>query len=553
MNRYVRETRWGLLAVAGLLIALVSVQPGSAADQAAKKKKKKAKDQAETVVSTADPAPKIQQHPVRDLNSLTARIDAAVQARLAAENVPASPQADDGEFLRRTSLDITGVIPTAEQARAFLDSRDPNKRAKLIDELLASPNFGRHMADTWQELLLTRTSDNRRLQPAPFVKWLAENFNANTPWNEFVHQMLTASGSQDKHPGVTYFLANGTVDKITDNVCKNLLGIQLQCAQCHNHPFTGWKQTEYWGMAAFFMKVRPDNVNKAAKNGNSPGITEVATRGRGKQRLPVSAKIVPAKFLQGAEPKMNSSAPFRPVLADWATSQKNPYFAKAMVNRVWAGLFGRGLVNPVDDMHDNNPASHPELLRELTAGFAQGGFDVKGLIRAICNSQTYQRTSKPVKGNEDAEASLYSRMPIKVLSPEELYDSLIQTAGAQTKARPARGKNGRGRATPRDQFVAFFQAAEGADPTEYNSGIPQALRLMNSNQFNTNGMVATAVRSGKKAEEVVEQFYLATLSRRPTTAESARCLAHLKKTDARTGYGDVLWALLNSSEFGLNH
>jgi hypothetical protein len=485
----------------------------------------------------------------------SARIDQLIAARLKAEKVPASPRADDAEFMRRVYLDITGVIPTAEQATAFLDSKDPNKRRKLIDSLLASPKFGRHMADIWQELLLTRTSDNRRLQPAPFVKWLEDTFNANKPWDRFVTDLVTASGPQDQNAAVTYFLSNTTPDKVTDNVTRNFLGVQLQCAQCHNHPFTRWKQTEYWGMAAFFMKVRPDNVNRTARTGNTPGVTEAAgPRGRG-QRLPDSAKIVPARFLQGEEPKLRNSDPYRPVLAQWLTSSKNPFFARAMANRVWGQLFGRGLVNPVDDMHDGNPASHPELLKELADGFAASGFDVKGLFRTICNSEAYQRTSRPVEGNEDADASLYSRMAIKVFMAEQLYDSLTQVAGpARNVDRPGRPAAGRGVPRgPREQFVSFFRVDEGADPTEYQAGIPQALRLMNSPQMSSANLVNSLARSNKNPEEAIEQLYLATLSRRPRPQELERLLAHVKKVGARDGYSDIAWALLNSSEFTLNH
>src|SRR5262249_35647628 len=161
---------------------------------------------------------------------------------------------------------------------------------------------------------------------------------------------------------------------------------------CHNHPFTKWKQTEYWGQAMFFTKVQPDNVNRAARNGETPGVTESGKPAGKKNMLPESAKIVAPKFFGGEEPKVNASQPYRPVFAQWLTSADNPYFAKAMVNRTWYQLFGRGIVNPVDDMHDGNAPSHPELLRELTQQFVAGGFDLKDLIRAVCNSQAYQRT-----------------------------------------------------------------------------------------------------------------------------------------------------------------
>jgi hypothetical protein len=491
--------------------------------------------------------------------ALSQRIDQAIGKRLQAEQIRPSPLADDAEFLRRVYLDITGVIPPANKAAAFLDSRDANKRAQLIDELLSSPGYGRHMADIWESYLLPRTSDNRRLQAEPLSRWLEESFNSNKPWDQFVTELITASGTQDQNGAVTFFLANPTADKVTDTVSRLFLGVQLQCAQCHNHPFTKWKQTEYWGMAAFFTKVKSDRVRPAAMQGSPPGVSE---NGKGRAaRLPGSAKIVPAKFLQGEEPKLDTSAPYRPVVANWLTSPENPFFARAMVNRLWAQFFGRGIVDPVDDMHDGNPPSHPELLQELAGQFAANHFDVKFLIRAICNSQTYQRTSKP-NDKDDSGANVFAHMAIKVNSPEQLYDSLLAVVGppgreaaARNRPVPNQGKQVPG-PNPRSAFVNFFLIEDGSDPTQYQAGIPQALRLMNSPQL-SGGAVALeqALKSSQSPAQVIERLYLATLSRRPTQAESER-LAHFVRThgtEARKAYRDILWAVLNSSEFALNH
>ena len=250
---------------------------------------------------------------------LSQLIDQQIDERLRAENVPASPRSEDAEFLRRVSLDITGRIPTPAKAASFLDSKDPSKRAKLVDELLASSDYGRHQADIWQALLLNKDSDNRRLDTTPLVSWLQDAFNKNQPWSKTVHDIVTASGDQEVNAAVTYFLSQNTVDKMTDNATKVFLGVQLQCAQCHNHPFTDWKQTEYWGMAAFFMKVQTTNVQKAAKNGDPLIVTESATAKAGKKgkkgKLPDSAKIVPPKFLNGASPRVAGEArsPFSPI------------------------------------------------------------------------------------------------------------------------------------------------------------------------------------------------------------------------------------------------
>jgi hypothetical protein len=489
-----------------------------------------------------------------DATALARRIDQAVSQKLAAEQVPASPRADDAEFLRRVSLDITGVIPSAERVTAFLDSSDPEKRQKLVDDLLASSQYGRHMADIWQHLLLPRDSDNRRLRPAPLATWLEESFNADKPWDKLAHELLTASGPQNESPAVTYFLANPTVDKMTDSVSRLFLGVRLQCAQCHNHPFTKWKQDDYWAMAAFFMKVRPDRAGKAAKNGASPGITE---EGKGKRpRLPDSAKTVPARFFQGERPRLDPNRPYRPVLADWIASPKNNFFARAMVNRIWAQFFGRGVVHPVDDLRDENVPSHPELLSALADAFADSGFDLKFLIRAICLSETYNRTSRPVAGNERDE-TLFSHVAVKPLTPEQLYDSLNVVLGAprggngakRGKAQGAKPRQGGG---PREQFITFFSADEGALATEYHAGIPQVLRLMNAPQMNNTNAVAAAFARGDRA---LEQLYITTLARRPTAEETERLTAYVEKhlAEPRQAYGDIVWAVLNSSEFALNH
>ncbi|MGH7227075.1 MAG: DUF1549 domain-containing protein, partial [Gemmataceae bacterium] len=262
----------------------------------------------------------------RDSTALARHIDKSIDALLQAEQVPPSPRCDDAEFLRRVYLDLIGRTPTAEQAAAFLDNTQSNKRAKLIDDLLASSDYGKHQADSWQTLLLPRTSDNRFVSFDKMTAWLEKSFNDNKPWDRMVRDILTAEGEPDKNGAVTYYLANASPDKLTDNATRIFLGVQLQCAQCHNHPFTDWKQDTYWGMAAFFTKVRIEgNPRQAARQGGKLGINE---SGKGRAvRLPILAKRLPPKFLQGESPKIAASAAYRPVLADWMTSPKNAYFS----------------------------------------------------------------------------------------------------------------------------------------------------------------------------------------------------------------------------------
>jgi hypothetical protein len=495
-----------------------------------------------------------------DAADLAKMIDKIISSKLTAEKITPSARTDDAEFCRRVHLDLTGKIPTVEATTNFLASTDPKKREKLIDDLLASPDYGRHMADLWQTQMLPKNSDNRRLTSDGFHKYLEKNFNDNMPWDKFVTDLLTSKGTQDEHAAVTYFLANNTVDKMTDSVAKLFLGLQLQCAQCHHHPFTEWKQSQYWETAAFFMKVQVANVNKAAKNGNSPGVEETAQPKRGKNGLPESAKVLDPKFLDGVKPNVKGAEALRPILAKWICTPENHFFSKALVNRAWAQLFGRGFVNPIDDLRDENEPSHPDLFAAMAQQFALNGFDIKFMFKAICLSETYQRTSKPSSNNRDVDPTLFSRMNIKVLSPEQLYDSFEVVFGATRGERPAQGKGpagaaGRlGPATGRAAFVNFFNLDENWDPMDFQAGIPQVLRMMNSAPMNNAARSAELTKAAKTPSEAIEMLYLAALSREPTEAEIQRALAYAKKgSDNKQALADLLWVLVNSSEFALNH
>jgi hypothetical protein len=492
-----------------------------------------------------------------DAPALTRLIDQAIQQQLTMEKATPAPLADDAEFLRRAYLDITGVIPPADKAVAFLDSKHLDKRAQLIDELLASPHYGRHMADLWQEQLVgQRDLLSKYLQLEPLAKWFADRFNRGEPWDRMVTDFLTCTGTQEENGATTFYLAHRSPDRVTDTVCRVFLGIQLQCAQCHNHPYTTWKRTEYWSMAAFFAKVDDGAAKKLAK-GPTPNVHEASTIQR--KRLPDSSLDVPPRFLEGEAPKLNSKEPYRPVLARWLTSADNPYFAKAMVNRVWAQFFARGLVNPVENLMKDNPPSHPGLMEALAQQFIRSGFDVKYLVRAICNSQAYQRSSTPVSESA-AMAVPYTSMAIKPLTPEQLYDCLAMILGTNERPKAMlRTKSGKlkGQApSQRTAFAEFFHPSDGADPNEYPSGIPQVLRLMNAEwTAKAAAFVSRNVNADKSPAKNIELLFLASLSRRPTPAESQRLEKYIQdnKSDPSKAYGDILWALLNSSEFTVSH
>jgi hypothetical protein len=524
--------------------------------------------------------------PSRSVTDIAAAIDRFVEKRLAADGITPSPRTDDAEFLRRAYLDVIGRIPTAEQAAAFLDSQDADKRAKLIDELLASSNYGRHFGIVWSDAIVKRDEMNRNLRPTAFKDWLASGFNDNRPWDKTVRELLTADGTS---PQATFFLAHQDMNrfapqKMVGTVANLFMGVQLQCAECHKHPFVRkWKQEDFWGMAAFYAQTRTSGASgnnapnttvaegaasSSARRPGGGGFQRGGTTPRGAQiEIPDAVdprkrtgRIIKAKFFEGDEPKLDDKGPFRPALADWLTAKENPFFARASANRLWAHFFGRGLVHPLDEASDDNPPSHPELLKLLAEEFRDSGFDQKHLIRCICNSQAYQRTSKPHKGNDDAGPHLFARMAVKVMSPEVLYDSLTQALGARDLAvpssggRPGFGGGARqGGGGGRDAFVAFFTTKEeGDDPSEFSMGIPQFLRLMNSGTFNQGGPVIDRLMKadGATPQTVVEGLFLSVLSRRPTATEVEKLTAYVaRKEDQKKGYAGVLWVLLNSAEF----
>jgi hypothetical protein len=529
--------------------------------------KAKAKAEADAKAKQAKPAYDSKPNPAvkslpkaspESLEEISKKIDSLIMKQLQTAKQSLGEQCTDSDFLRRAYLDITGVIPSLSDAKKFLDSTEADKRAKLIEQLLGSPNYGRHETDLWQAKLLPRDSNARFVLRDPFIEWLTSEFNKNTPWDQMIAKLVGASGSVDKNPEVTYFLVNRSVDKLTDSVGQHFLGLQIACAQCHNHPFTSWKQTDYWGLAEFFSKVNPSNAKNPNKGGDNSkiGVNEGVNRSKVKDFFPESEKTVPPKFLGGEQPKLTSSEPYRPVLVKWLTSANNPYFAKAAVNRIWAQYFGHGIIDPVDDLDGQEP-SHPELMDYLTQQFVAHGFDQKFLIKAICNTQAYQRSSKPVKGQtSEDEKELFARMTMKVMTPEQLYDSLAQVSGATERA--VKEKKGAGAPKgqpndPRDRFVQFFLAgAEKPNTAEYEAGIPQALKLMNSRIVGNPAALRSIVSPGTKPAQAIEAIWLAALSRRPSEAELKTFTEYTTKNgNSMDAYTDLFWAVLNSSEFTL--
>lgn len=490
-----------------------------------------------------------------DASKLAESIDRQIESRLETEGLKRVAPADDAEFLRRVFLDLHGVVPSAERATQFLESRDPNKRAKLIDELLASPRFGEHFGNVWRARLISPIVAEERQRTERFTAWLAKRFNDNDGWDRIVSDLLTATGKLEDNPAVTYLIEGRnplSVADLTDLTSHYFLGIRLNCAQCHDHPFAEWKRQDYWGMAAFFAQIQtPQRAKLVYMVGvqDNPKLTLASLMGG--DMLEGYQKRSPT-FLGGEELATESDQPLRAALANWMTSSENPYFARAAVNRMWWHFFGRGIVNPVDDMHSGNPPSHPELLETLSHQFVESGFDLKFLCRAILNSRTYQQTSRP--GDQaDVEAKLFARMSIKVLTAEQLYDSLVAILGPPGKAQGIDTRLG-----TRHEFTQFFASDGDPDPTRYDRGIPHVLRMMNSPQFagrNIASLVSRMTETNRPADKVVNELFLTILSRRPTPAEQELAREHLHDASlsAQTAFRELAWTLLMSSEFSLNH
>lgn len=500
-------------------------------------------------------------------SSLTARVDWHLQAGWKNAGIQPAPPATDGVFLRRAYLDLTGRIPTTGEVRRFLNDNRPDKRARLIDRLLGAPGedgqhgnsrHATHLANIWLHTMLPQVGDNvrYRFQARQFELWLRNHFADNTPYNELVTELLTYTGPTGGNgPGLYYRVLEAKPEELAASTSRIFLGVQIQCAQCHDHPFDHWTQNDFWGYAAFFARLQQPNRRQRF-------LTQVNDSDSGDVTLPGSETVVAPRFLGARSAKTASGQTRRRQVAAWLTSKDNPYFAQATVNRVWAMLFGRGLVDPVDDFGTHNPSSHPELLNELAADFAAHGYNLRRLFRILAKSRAYQLCSEVRPGEADSPR-LFHRMAVKSLTPEQIYDCLNVATAKRDDASLGRSRSRYAYDREKQQFLAKFEApTQGA--TEFQGGIPQALTMMNgttvaaaTNLQQSDLLIALTEAPFLNNEQRVEALFLATLSRMPTLKERARFVAYVESgggtNDTRAALSDVLWALLNSTEFLLNH
>ncbi|MGY8770443.1 MAG: DUF1549 and DUF1553 domain-containing protein [Pirellulales bacterium] len=488
---------------------------------------------------------------------MTVRIDELINAKIvSAEKTPAA-LADDGEFLRRAYLDLTGILPSVATTRAYLVNADPDKRIKLIEKLLQSPAYPTHMASTWRNVILKPTDDIQQLQNQfGLQRWLRTQFSENIRYDRLVGEFITAT---DSDAGPAYFYASLELkpEQLAAETSRIFLGLQMQCAQCHDHPFDEWKQRDFWGYAAFFAQLE--------RNYNQPAgrIQTVAIRDRsiGEVTLPDTEEVIAPAFPGSDYGSDSFGGTRRQQLAVWMVARDNPFMPRRAVNWAWSHLFGRGLVNPVDDLSPQNPPSHPELMEELTKFFVKSGFDIKLLLQTIASTEAYARTSR-VDTEEEVDLELFQKMAVKSLSPEQMYDSFLRVALLRDPIdQQASQFLGQQASQDRLRFIARMRTPSD-NRMQFETGMPQALALMNGPPVSTatnsatSGLLQSLEAPFLTEAQKIEVLSLAVYSRYPSEDETKRFSQYLLEADEdrkSQALGDVLWAMISSAEFMLNH
>lgn len=496
-------------------------------------------------------------------------IDAHVLAKLRSLNLAPSAPTGDSAFIRRAFLDAAGILPTAEEVENFLADRSPDKRAKLIDRLLERDEYVDYWAYKWSDLLLVSSRRLRSNAMWAFYHWIREAVKTNKPWDVFASEIFTSTGSTRANGALNYFVLHKDPIDLTENVTQAFLGQRLTCARCHNHPLEKWTQRQYYQLANLFSRV-------GIKNGNEPGEFVIFAKTSGDINHPRLLRPLEPTPLDGKPLPLDSSEDRRRHFAQWLTSPENPYFARAIVNRVWANFMGRGLVDPVDDVREANAASNEELYDALVKDFVRNGFDVKRLIKAIMNSGAYQLSSESNATNQN-DNIYYSKYIVKRLPAEVILDAMSQVTGVPTVFAdyPA---GTRALQLPdtqvRSQFLSVFGRPNRiiCDASERSSdpSIAQALHVINGDTLNKKlsdpgGNVALFLKLGLSDARILEHVFLSAFSRYPTPQERETLLAELGKVRRVSGSAearlearrqaleDLLWALLTSKEFLFNH
>jgi hypothetical protein len=505
---------------------------------------------------------------------LVGYINEKIRAGWVANSVFPSPVADDAEWLRRVYLDIVGHIPPVEELEAFMSDKSKSKRSEVIDRLLDDPGYVRQQTTIWSNLLIGRGNNvqQQRINRDTLNKFLRESFAKNRPWSEVVYDLVSAEGPDTENGAATFLMShlNDGAVPATAITARLFMGTQVQCTQCHNHPFNEWKQNAFWEMNSFFKQARKVEHQKYnPKTGRMDfDYAELASTGFSGpvyfEKRNGLMQVAYPKY-EGTEVDPGPDTNRRKELARLMIEGENTLVAKAMVNRMWGHFFGYGFTKPVDDMGPHNPASHPELLDRLGEEFVKSKYDLKQLVRWICNSEAYNLTSQFNKRNERdnpaaGETALFSHMYVKSMSAEQLYDSLIIATDAHKSGRSSWEEAEKQRRDWMQQFVLAFGTDENDESTTFNGTIPQALMMMNGDLVQN----AISEKKGSYLNSVLldrgnernklRHLYMSSLSRAPNAKEvqNASKLISSSKNPLE-GYQDLFWALLNSNEFIFIH
>ncbi len=485
-------------------------------------------------------------------------IDELVDRKLQLLQLAPSPLATDDEFCRRVHLDVLGVLPTPEESAAFVADASPDKRSKLIDRLLERPEYASFWALKWGDLLRLNNKQLTAAGVPKFHRWLVSTLRDNMPYDQFVRELLTSTGSTFANPPANYFRAAADTNDCTETTAQVFLGIRIQCAKCHNHPFERWTQDNYYGIGAFFNRVSrkpsPKGDELVVFVSRSGEVTQPRTGKQMKPWLP----------LQG-EAELAGEDDRRQALAEWLSSPKNPFLAKAEVNRLWAHLMGRGIVEPVDDFRESNPPSNDELLAALAEDFASHGFDRKRILRTMLNSRTYQQSYRSNDTNK-LDSKYFSHARTRLLSAEQLLDAICQVTGvAESYAGVPAGTRATQLPSP-DGNHAFLKvfgqpARETACQCERSNdtNLSQALQMINGPTVHgklrdEQNRLRKLAAAGKSDAEIVGELFQAAYCRAPDETELATAVSHIAaQKDRLRGLEDVCWSVLNSKEFLFQH
>jgi hypothetical protein len=489
-------------------------------------------------------------------------IDGPIAEAWAREGLKPAPPCDDASFLRRVHLDILGVIPPLDLVERFLSDRRPDRRARLVEDLLANERYAKNWAAIWESLLIGYDYGVKNDTGDSLLEWLrTEVFARHLPLDEMFRRLVSASGIPQKEGPAVFpwtFLRKGGTTELSVRISRVFLGAQIQCAQCHDHPWDRWTQEDFQGINAFFIRLRQRKVKPDDPKDREILLFEApqgeAFLGDGKQR-----RAIPPRFLDGSTP--DKDEPRRAAFARLAGRPDNLRFSRALVNRMWAHFFGRGLVHPVEEMNERNRPSHPELLDALAREFAAKGFDPRWLIRTICSSRAYQLSSARPRGITPMAERFLPYAPTRAMSPDELFDSIVEATGSEGRLRAA-AKGRTLEAVRRDilrQFRFTFGDDENTDVLDFQGTIPQALLMMNGDLVQR-GLVERdqrldlVLRTETDPGRRLDLLFKSALARPPTGRERQRYLDHVtRKFGERGAYEDVLWTLLNSSEFLFSH